>query len=75
MKDVLNLKDYDLFIVDFDGTIVDTMEMWRHICPSFIRSLGKTPQDDIYLKITSKTIFLNFVLISSFRQELTLLKW
>lgn len=55
MKDVLNLKDYDLFIVDFDGTIVDTMEMWRHICPSFIRSLGKTPQDDIYLKITSKT--------------------
>lgn len=55
MKDVLNLKDYDLFIVDFDGTIVDTMEMWRHICSSFIRSLGKTPQDDIYLKITSKT--------------------
>lgn len=55
MKDVLNLKEYDLFVVDFDGTIVDTMEMWKHICPNFISSMGKKPDDDIYLKITSKT--------------------
>lgn len=55
MQEVLSLKDYDLFIVDFDGTIVDTMEMWKHICPNFIESLGKPKDDQIYLKITSKT--------------------
>lgn len=55
MKDILNLAEYDLFIVDFDGTIVDTMPMWKDICPNFILSLNKTPDEDIYLKITSKT--------------------
>lgn len=51
----MDLSNYDLFIVDFDGTIVDTMEMWKDICPNFVRSLGKIPSEDIYLKITSKT--------------------
>ena len=55
MKDLLYLKKYDLFVVDFDGTIVDTMEMWVHICPNFIKSLNKQPEADIYKKITSKT--------------------
>lgn len=55
MKEILNLSEYDLFIVDFDGTIVDTMEMWKNICPNFILSLGKTPSEDIYKRITSKT--------------------
>ena len=55
MGKVLNLNEYDLFIVDFDGTIVDTMEMWKYICPNFVSSLGITPADDLYLKITSKT--------------------
>ena len=51
----MDLSIYDLFIVDFDGTIVDTMEMWRDICPNFIKSLNKTPHVDIYKQITSKT--------------------
>ena len=55
MKEVLNLNEYDLFIVDFDGTIVDTMKMWKEICPNFVLSLNKVPSDDIYQKITSKT--------------------
>ncbi len=55
MKEKLNLSEYDLFIVDFDGTIADTMQMWRNICPNFILSLNRKPLDDIYLKITSKT--------------------
>lgn len=55
MKEVLDLKKYDLFIVDFDGTIVDTMAMWKDICPNFIASMNKEPEVDIYKKITSKT--------------------
>ena len=55
MENSLDLTKYDLFVVDFDGTIVDTMEMWVHICPNFILSLNKQPEADIYIKITSKT--------------------
>lgn len=51
----MDLNNYDLFIVDFDGTIVDTMSMWKDICPNFIRSLNRIPSADIYQKITSKT--------------------
>lgn len=55
MKNTIDFSQYDLFIVDFDGTIVDTMTMWRDICPNFIRSVNKVPDSDVYLKITSKT--------------------
>lgn len=55
MKNGLDLTKYDLFIVDFDGTIVDTMEMWKDICPNFILSMNAKPEEDIYKKITSKT--------------------
>ena len=48
-------KDYDLFIVDFDGTIVDTMRMWKNICIDFVKSLNKTVSPDFYSKISSKT--------------------
>ena len=51
----LDLTKYDLFVVDFDGTIVDTMPMWKDICPNYIRSMGKVPSDDIYQRITSLT--------------------
>ena len=50
-----DLSKYDLFIVDFDGTVVDTMVMWRDICPDFIRSINKEPSSDLFEKITSKT--------------------
>ena len=51
----LNLSKYDLFIVDFDGTIVDTMPMWRDICPNFILSLNLEPQKDIFERISTLT--------------------
>lgn len=51
----IDFNMYDLFIVDFDGTIVDTMVMWRNICPNFIIFMGKEPEEDIFSKITSKT--------------------
>ena len=55
MNSNIKFNNYDLFIVDFDGTIVDTMTMWRHICPNFIKYMGVEPSDDVYAKITSKT--------------------
>ena len=51
----LDLKGYDLFIVDFDGTIVDTMKMWKTICMDFVKNLNINPKDDLYTKISSKT--------------------
>ena len=51
----VDFSKYDLFVVDFDGTIVDTMEMWKHICPNFVRYMGLEPSEDIYSRITSKT--------------------
>ena len=53
MEEVFN--KYDLFIVDFDGTIADTMKMWKTICLDFVRSLNINPKEDLYMKISSKT--------------------
>ena len=55
MSKIFNLYDYDLFIVDFDGTIVDTMKMWKTICLDFVRSLNINPKEDLYNKISSRT--------------------
>ena len=55
MNKVLNLNEYDLFIVDFDGTIVDTMKMWKTICLDFVKSLNINPKEDLYNKISSRT--------------------
>ena len=55
MSEMLNFIEYDLFIVDFDGTIVDTMKMWKTICLDFVRSLNINPKEDLYVKISSKT--------------------
>ena len=53
MNEVFN--KYDLFIVDFDGTIADTMKMWKTICLDFVRSININPKEDLYMKISSKT--------------------
>lgn len=55
MSKIFNLYDYDLFIVDFDGTIVDTMKMWKTICLDFVKSLNINPKEDLYNKISSRT--------------------
>lgn len=50
-----DLSKYDLFIVDFDGTIVDTMGMWFNICPDFLHSINKEPASDMFERISSLT--------------------
>ena len=54
MKNI-DISNYDLFVVDFDGTIVDTMPMWRNICPDFIISLNLIPASDIFDRISTLT--------------------
>lgn len=50
-----NLKEYDLFLVDFDGTIIDSMVMWRHICPSFLEYKNIETNDDVLALVKSLT--------------------
>lgn len=66
MSKILNFNDYDLFIVDFDGTIVDTMKMWKTICIDFVKSLNIDPKDDLYNKISART---NIEIASIIREE------
>lgn len=49
------LRKYDLFVVDFDGTIVDSMLMWRYICPNFLKYMNVITEDDVLSMISSLT--------------------
>lgn len=55
INDLNELKKYDLFVVDFDGTVVDSMFMWRYICPNFLKYKNITTEDDVLSMISSLT--------------------
>lgn len=40
-------------IFDMDGTLIDSMGMWSTIGSAYIRSIGKTPKDDIDRRFSS----------------------
>ena len=42
-KIVLNYNNYDLFVFDYDGTLLDSMNEWAHMCSNFIKSNGLIP--------------------------------
>lgn len=46
-KIVLNYNNYDLFVFDYDGTLLDSMKEWAHMCSNFIKSRGLIPSDTI----------------------------
>lgn len=52
---IFHPEKYDLFVVDFDGTIVDTMPMWRHICADFIKSENILIEEDVNQLVKSLT--------------------
>ena len=54
-KVIFHPEKYDLFVVDFDGTIVDTMPMWRHICADFIVNENIIIEEDINELVRSLT--------------------
>ena len=48
-------EDYKLFIVDYDGTIISSMEMWAHTCSGFLLSKGCKLKEDIDSKVITMT--------------------
>ena len=43
----MDLNKYDLFILDYDGCLLDSMPMWRFSASNYIKSLGLTPKSDL----------------------------
>lgn len=43
----MDLKKYDLFILDYDGCLIDSMPMWRYSASSYIKYLGYSPKEDL----------------------------
>lgn len=48
-------QDYKLFIVDYDGTIISSMEMWGHTCSGFLAYMGCKVKEDIDSKVITMT--------------------
>lgn len=46
----------DAAIFDLDGTLLDSMFVWEHLCERYLLSLGKTPSSDLNSTITTMTI-------------------
>ena len=43
----MNLLKYDLYILDYDGCLLDSMPMWRTSASDFIKNLGLIPKEDL----------------------------
>lgn len=44
-------------IFDMDGTLTDSMHVWRTIGSEFLKSLGKTPKDDVDCRFCSMSVY------------------
>jgi len=43
----MSLRDYELYILDYDGSLLDSMPMWRNSASSFVKYLGYEPKEDL----------------------------
>jgi len=50
-------------IFDMDGTLTDSMHVWKTIGSEFIKSCGKTPKDDVDRRFCSMSVYdaVNFI--------------
>lgn len=46
-KIILNLNDYDLYVFDYDGTLLNSMTEWQTMSSSFVKSNNITPSADL----------------------------
>lgn len=46
----------DAAIFDLDGTLLDSMFVWEHLCERYLLSLDKTPDPDLNSTISTMTI-------------------
>lgn len=44
---MMNLRDYKLYILDYDGSLLDSMPMWKNSASSFVKYLGYNPKEDL----------------------------
>lgn len=50
------LAEKELLIFDFDGTLLDSMDMWDHVATDYIRTQGMEPPDGMEEKLMSMTL-------------------
>ena len=43
----MDLRKYKLYILDYDGCLIDSLPMWRDSASSYIKHLGYTPKEDL----------------------------
>ena len=43
----MDLRKYDLYILDYDGCLIDSMPMWKYSASSYIKYLGYNPKEDL----------------------------
>lgn len=63
-KVIFDPKDYELFIVDYDGTILDSMTMWRSFLKLYVESKGfiytkEIDEEAKYISIYDTAVLLN----------------
>ena len=49
-------KEKELILFDFDGTLLDSMPMWKHIGSEYIMSQGIRPPSDLDERLMSMTL-------------------
>ena len=50
------LAEKELLIFDFDGTLLDSMDMWDHVATDYIRAQGMEPPEGMEEKLMSMTL-------------------
>ena len=54
-KILFNPPKYNYFIIDYDGTLLNSLDMWADIASRYIKSKGLTPEVDLDLIVKKQT--------------------
>lgn len=55
-KIILDISKYKLFIVDYDGTLLDSINMWDNIMSRYVSSKGVVPSNTLDNEIRAMTV-------------------